>query len=254
MRVPFPRALALACALLAAAACGDDGGAGASDAAPSDGNGGAADAEDLCDGDLTFEGHAFDLDGNGNLFDVRVSDRAAPDTAATSAPNGRVVLCLAPAAELELDATLAGYLARTDRVSTAAMGRLRVFGQAHPLGLFADAQVTAVAADLGLAPPNAGSTWVLVHVVALPGGGPLEGARVELDVDHGGAFARQADGSFVEGDVVAAGGAVLFGGVAVGTDAGVVLTPPASFAGACTGPSSVTPAASTLTGAAFVCE
>src|SRR5690606_20515499 len=136
-----------------------------------------------CAGDLTIEAHAFDLVGGESLFDVAVRDLGSA-SAATSAPNGRVVLCVPPGDQVDLEAELDDGALRVDRVAAAAVGRLRVHGQAHPLGLLAAADLAALAADLGVAPPDAGSTWVVVHGLGSDGA-PLVGAEVTLDVAHG---------------------------------------------------------------------
>jgi hypothetical protein len=256
MRLP-PRASRAALVALAVTAlgCGGDGGGGASDGGPVDGgDDGRPDAEDLCPGQLTVEGHVFDLVSGENRFGVTVAEHDAPASSATSAPNGRVMLCVDRAAEVVLRVTGAGDAERVDRVSAAEVGRFRAAGHAHPFGVMTTADLAALATELGAPPPDGSTTWAIVHVLSLPAGGALLGATVGLDVDHGGGFSRQADGSFVAGSQVAAGGAVLFVEVPITSAPSVIVTPPAGFAGDCTGPSTLFPALSAVSGAAHACE
>jgi hypothetical protein len=219
--------------------------AGAIDAEVSTG----PDAADLCDGDLTVEGQVFELDSGENLFEYEVSDGGG---AATSAPNGRVVLCVGRADEVEVETTGDGAVGRVDNVSAAMVGRVRTTGEAYPFGMLSEASVAALAGELGVDAPAADSTWLVVHVLDGATGAALEGAEVAVSGVSDG-FARQDDGTFVAGAMVAAGGAVLFPEVTVPGTPAVNVTPPEGFAD-CVGPDGPSLLAEGLSGIAFVCE
>src|SRR5687767_8539285 len=98
---------ALAAALVGIVACGDDDSsaidAGLPDAA-------VADADDRCPGELVFEAFAGDLETDAAVFAVELAEVGDEENAATSAPNGRVVLCLPAGGDAELRAEKEEYL------------------------------------------------------------------------------------------------------------------------------------------------
>jgi hypothetical protein len=244
--------LAPVLAALALAGCPADGDdAPAVDAAP-DGTP-RPDAEDLCRGALTVEGGVFDLDGDAALVGATLTEIGEPSHQATSAPNGRVVLCATEGATADVRLELGDGAARTERVAAAAVGRLRAGGDALPLGIWSAAQLAIVAIDLGTTVPDAASTWLLVHVVAADGA-PRTGATVTIGTPHGTVFTRQADGSFLEGDVIAAGGVVLATDVATDDLPDVEVELPDGADDACVGPGAAVGAADAIAGLTFACE
>lgn len=234
-----------ALALALVAACGGDPGSG--DAAPTDGA--TADAEDLCDGEMTIEARVADLATDESLVGVALQATADPGRVVSSAPNGRAVLCVAPADEVDVTASGADVVERTDRIARSAIGKLRAAGAVHPFTMITTGGLADLATALEVAAPDAGTTWVLAHVVR-PDGSPATGATVAIDGASDGSFTRAA-GSFVAGDAIAEGGVVLVANPTATAPLGLSVEP---TSGSCDGPANLSPAAGAITGAVFVCQ
>lgn len=248
---------ALAAALLIAPACGgddeivDDGDPGPIDSGPD----AAVDAEDLCPGALTFEALAANLETGSAEFEVMVTELADPANVESSAPNGRVVLCLPDDADSEVRAEKTDYLTRVDAVPTEVTNALVAAIQPYPLFVISQAAAEALYTDLGTA-FDAGDAQLVVSVLEYPGGTPLTGATVAIDKTPGaGPFARDDGGGFAAGDEIAGGGLILFGNVPpAGGDVAITVTPPDGFDGSCSGPTTLNITAGELSGALFACQ
>ncbi|HEU5059483.1 MAG TPA: hypothetical protein VFU21_23275, partial [Kofleriaceae bacterium] len=211
------------------------------------------DAENLCPGAVTFEAFAGNLESGAAEFEVELSEVADPGNSATSAPNGRIVLCL-PDADSDLRAEKTDYLSRVDAVPGAVAAHFDPEGIAYPLHVISQAAAETLYTDLGttLMAPDA---QVVVSVIEVPAGTPLEGATVEIDKADTGQFARDETGSFAAGNQVAGGGLVLFANVPLaGGDVEVTVTPPDGFRGTCTGPATLPLTAGEMSGAVFACQ
>lgn len=248
-------AAALAAAALLAAGCGDDeivtDGESPIDAGPPDAG---VDAENLCPGALTFEAFAEHLKAGTAEFDVAVSEVANPSNVKTSAPNGRVVLCLPADADSELRAEKADYLSRVDRVPRAVAALFSPDTIPYPLFVISQADFAGLAADLAF-DVDASAAQVVVSVIAADGGAPLIGATVAIDKANDGAVTRDKGGEFTAGDQIAVGGLVLFPNVPLaGGDVEITVTPPDSFRGTCSGPATLGLTAGEMSGALFACQ
>jgi hypothetical protein len=236
-----------ALALALSAACGGD--SGGADAAPIDGA--RPDAEELCPGELTVEVRVSDLASGDNLFDVQVAATADPGRATTSAPNGRAVLCVERADEVDVTAGGDDVVERTDRIARTALGKLRAAGAVHPFAMITAGHLADLATALDVAPPDAGTTWLLAHAVR-PDGSPALGATLASDGASDGSFTRAADGTFAGGDAIAEGGAILVANLTATAPIGLTVEPPAGQT--CDGPANLSPAAGAISGAVFVCQ
>ena len=249
---------ALAAALLIAPACGgddeivDDGDPGPIDSGPPDAG---VDAENLCPGALTFEALAANLETGSAEFEVMVTEVADPGNVESSAPNGRVVICLPDDADSELRAEKADYLTRVDAVPTEVTTALAGAGQPYPLYVIGEAAADALYTDLE-ATFDAGDAHLVISVLEYPGGTPLTGATVAIDKTPGaGPFARDDGGGFAAGDEIAGGGLILFGNVPpAGGDVEITVTPPDGFDGTCSGPTTLNITAGEQSGALFACQ
>lgn len=243
--------------LLCAPACGDDEvgdddgdrptiDSGIPDAAPIDG-------EDLCPGAVTFQAFAGDLESGDATFEVDVSEVADPGNSASSAPNGRVVLCL-PDADGAIRAEKTDYLPRVDSLPTEVAEHFSQEASAYPLFVISEAAADTLYGDLGTT-VMAGDAQVVVSVVEVPDGTPLTGATVEIDKADTGQFARDASGGFADGNEVADGGLILFANVPLaGGDVAITVTPPDGFRGTCSGPAMLDLNAGEMSGALFACQ
>lgn len=253
---PALRLAALAAAVLFSTACGDDEvdddgdlpriDSGVHDAAPFD-------AENLCPGAVTFEAFAGNLESGAAEFEVELAEVGDPGNSASSAPNGRIVLCL-PDADGAVRAEKTDYLARVDALPSAVAGHFSQEGTPYPLLVISEAAADTLYSDLGTT-LMAGDAQVVVSVLEVPAGTPLTGATVEIDKADTGQFARDASGDFTAGNQVAAGGLVLFANVPIaGGDVEVTVTPPDGFRGSCTGPTTLSLSAGEMSGALFACQ
>jgi hypothetical protein len=252
---PLCLVAALGAAALVAAGCGDDeivnDGESPIDAGPPDGG---ADAENLCPGALTFEAWARNLVTGLNEFDVAVSEVADPSNTTTSAPNGRVVICLPDGADSELRAEKTDYLSRVDRVPGAVAALFSPDTIAYPLFVTSQADFEGLAADLAF-DVDPGAAQVVVSVVLAADGAPLIGATVAIDKASDGAATRDEGGAFTAGDQIAAGDLVLFPNVPLaGGDVEITVTPPDGFRGTCSGPATLGLTAGEMSGALFACQ
>lgn len=250
---------AIAAAVLTIApACGgddeivDDGDPGPIDSGPPDAG---IDAENLCPGDLTFQAFAGNLETGSAEFEVELTEVADPGNFATSAPNGRIVLCLPGDADSEVRAEKTDYLPRVDALPTAVTSAVAGSPEPYPLFVIGQAAAEALYTDLGTT-FDAGDAQVIVSVVEYPDGTPLTGATVDIDkTPGGGPFARDDGGGFAEGDAIAAGGLILFANVPLaGGDVVITVTPPDGFRGTCSGPTTLTLEAGEISGALFACQ
>jgi len=248
---------ALAAVLLSAPACGgddeivNDGEPPAIDSGVPDAG---IDAENLCPGAVTFEAFAANLESGSAEFDVAVTEVGNPSNTESSAPNGRVVICLPEDTDLELSAEKTDYLTRVDALPSFVVGQFSPSTLPYPLFVIAEAAADTLYSDLGttfMAPDG----QVVVSVVEYPAGTPLEGATVEIDKADTGQFTRDESGGFADGNAIAGGGLVLFANVPLaGGDVEITVTPPDSFRGNCIGPTALALAAGQMSGALFTCQ
>lgn len=231
------------------AACGDDDAPLADagddpDAARPDG--GEADAGGVCPGQLTFEVGLVDAtsgDPPPVLVDVA---EVGTDNATPSAPNGRAVLCLDGDAEVSFTAD--GYLERRHTVDAEVLALQQTAAAPLTVALHTPADADALVAELGLA-RDVDAALLLVEVRSYPSGATVAGVDVATSIEHGGAFASDADGAFAEGATTGAGGAVLFVNAAAPADADLSITPTG-----CAAPAAVATTANTVSSTLVACE
>lgn len=229
--------LALGALVLAGCGGGDDSPAGD----------GGPDAENLCPGQITFEAGVRDLASLANLASVQVADVDDAGAQASSAPNGRAVLCLDDD-QGELLATRADLLSRRDTLAGGVAQGLRQSLIPYPYELISGEDLDSLYDGLSVTRSDT-ATQVIVAAVSLATGEPVL-ATVSLDVDHDGSFARSDAGLFSAGDEVGTGGAVVFANVP-GSSVAIEVTPPS---GACTGPGELALEPGGLAGAVFACD
>lgn len=201
-----------------------------------------------CGSQLLFTGEYIDWDITTfqGIFDATVSEVGNPDNAASTAPNGRVVLCL-PADRRSVVAFVHDdYLPlryTLDPSSALDVFSLRGLTPARADELFAT--------ELGLALDSA-SAQVLVEVRARSDGAPAVGAAVTLGNVSAGGFTDGGDGVYRPGDTVTSGASILFANVdVVGGSTTVTVTPPTGMT--CSGPDTLALAAGEVTVATFTC-
>jgi hypothetical protein len=248
---------ALAAAALLAACGGDDEIVSDGDVPPIDSGipDAGIDAENLCPGAVTFEAFASNLETGAAEFDVAVTEVGNPTNSETSAPNGRVVLCLPAEADVELSAEKTDYLTRVDAVRGPVAGQFSPDSQPYPLLVISQAAAEALYTDLGATFAD-GDGQVVISVLEMPDATPLTGATVDIDKTPGdGPYARDDAGGFAAGDAIDSGGLVLFANVPLaGGDVGITVTPPDGFTGTCTGPTTLSLTAGQVSGALFACQ
>lgn len=245
---------AAAMTALATLVCGCGESSGGADAAIDAGEADAAadagepDASGPCAGQLLFTGGYVDWDSSDQAFDgvefATWTEVADAQNTATTAPNGRGILCLPLDARSAVDFTHPDYLDLRYTVDpeAAAMGAFEVRGltPARADQLFAD--------DLGVA-RDADSAQVLVAARTYPGGAPAAGATVSLGNAHQGAFTDDGTGAYATGDTLAGGAFVLFANVEVGPGQTTVTVDGVT----CVGPSTLDLMAGGLSVTTFAC-
>ncbi|MEM9490984.1 MAG: hypothetical protein AAGC55_17680 [Myxococcota bacterium] len=253
--------------LALAPACGDDGGDGGDDAGVSD-DAGASDAaevdaaESFCDPGLLFlTGEYIDWDSAPDQFlgvvGAMVSD-AADDLpiSATTAPNGRLIMCLSDPVRSPLTVSQPDYV-RILYTADAAVMAVSAFS----LRGLTPARRDLLFTEIGrVRDVERAQLLVSIDVTdgSAPGlttapGEPAIGAGATLDTPGDGTFVRNAAGNYVEGATLSDGRLLLFSNVPIGDGTvGVTITPPAGAT--CSGPARVTVQAGELSAATFVCE
>lgn len=224
-------------ALCALVACGDGNGDGV-DAPSDDADGLSADGgidgmPGPCPGQLAYQAEVLDWVTGQGIFEATATEVGNEGNTATSAPNGRVQLCL-PLGMSDVRIEADGYLPRTHRVYD------------EPWQLRADANIPAPA--LLITPEDANELYLnlttaafdpnashaLVDVRYYASGEPVVGATVGLGTeDPSLAYARGEDGSFAPGNVVSGGGVVLFANVPNEGEVGIGLSIEGGYVGQC---------------------
>jgi hypothetical protein len=207
--------LILGLGLCAAAGCGDDASpvadARVADAAVDAGipDAGAPDAFDPCPGKATFQVGVVDWASNANLLGVVVTEGATANQA-TSAPNGRVVLCIAKTGPVELHFSHASYLDRVHTTTGEIAAEQYAAGSAPTFRMLSASQEATLYASDGKT-PDAGATTAIVMVRTRPSGADASGATVSIGATNEGAYTPGADvDSLVAGSTTGAEGRVLF--------------------------------------------
>ncbi len=201
------------------------------------------DAFTPCPGETTLEFGVVDWESNENLFDVAV--QVAGGNSASSAPNGRVVICVGQTGPVVFTLMHPDYLPRIHTTSAEHIAVQTGNGIAPSFRLLKDTTLQSVYSDAQITLAAAGTT-VIVMTDSQAGA-----ERADVTVDIGNAF----DGAFTPatnvlsldmGNVSKADGRVLFLNTAVtpttstlSIDNPTGCTFPASFELASTGISSV---------------
>lgn len=228
------------------AGCGDDGG-------PADaGFDAAPDAMSLCPGgELDFEALVTDRATASPAFEVALTEVADPGNTASSAPNGRALLCLSRTGTHEVRGTRADLLSHLMTVDDAAAALHRPQPFAFPMLAAADADAL-IGALSGVGARDAAATQLFVDVREYPGGVPLVGASVSIGASNDGGFHVIGDGSFTTGTTLTDGSTVLFANVA-GTTTTVSVDVPGSQM--CEGAASITlESTGAITSVFFACR
>ena len=219
------------------------------DGSPTTPDGGAADAG-MCGAQLLFTGEYVDWDSTPadamGIYDAQVAAQSNPDGAVSSAPNGRVILCLPASAGSVVTFTHPDYLPVRYTVAPAA-----VDGPFSIRGLTPARADALFSTELGIT-RDVAAAQVLVAVRSYPGGTPVSGAQVSIGNQNVSSFTDTGDGTYGPGDTLAGGAFVLFGNVeTTGGSTTVSVTPPPGTT--CDGPSTIDVAAGEVAVTTFSC-
>ncbi|MCB9562324.1 MAG: hypothetical protein H6709_08255 [Kofleriaceae bacterium] len=237
---------------LGAAGCGDDGPA-APDAATIDGAvpDVMVDADPRpCGADLYFTGGYEDWDSTSQsflgVFGATVTEVADPGNTATTAPNGRSVLCL--------PATGTSQVTYVQQDAPYLPARFTVDADAYRVpytmkGL-KTARIASQFTDLGAAYDDT-TTLVLIEVRHAPDGAQLDDVTVAIE-GAGAGFHRDVDNVFQAGATTAGGAYLLFPNVPPG-DGDLTVTVTATGV-TCHAPATIAAVAGELAVTTVACE
>lgn len=187
------------------AATANDAAADAPDATLPDAGG--PDAFDPCPGQTTFQARVADWASDANLLGISVTDTT---NTASSAPNGRVVLCIEKTGPVELHFTHASYVDRIHTTTGEIAAEQFAAGWSPTFRLLTGPQRSTLYASDGKTPDLAKAT-VVAMVRARPSGDGASGATLAIGAAHDGAYIPGANAdSLVSGAVTDASGRVLF--------------------------------------------
>jgi hypothetical protein len=197
-------------------ACGDDGPSSLTDAAPVDAgidgsiaDAGPPDAFDPCPGEITFQVRVADWSSDENLFGVVVQEG---DTAnmATSAPNGRVVLCIGQSGPVTLNFSHSSYLDRVHTTTGEIAAAHFAAGPGPTFRLLSTAQEATLYASAAITREGTATTAIAM-VSGRQSGADAAGAALVLGATNEGAFTPGGDvDTLVAGATTTADGRVLF--------------------------------------------
>lgn len=204
----------------------------------------------MCGTQLLFTGEYVDWDSSQanfrGIFDTQVAAQSDPGDAVTTAPNGRVILCLPASGGSVVTFTHPDYLPVRYTVEPAA-----VDGPFSIRGLTPDRADALFTTELSVTQDEA-AAQVLVAVRSYPGGTPVAGAQVSIGNQNVGSFTDTGDGTYGPGDTLAGGDFVLFANVeTTGGSTTVSVTPPPGTT--CEGPSTIDVAAGEIAVTTFSC-
>ncbi len=223
----LPALLAIACSSpaptsLDAAVINSDGPAW--DAAAPDA--GAPDAFDPCPGETTFELGAVDWETGNNLPGVLVRESGTSNMA-TSAPNGRVVLCLSGTGPVNILFSKTNYLDRIHTTSSEAIAALYATGMPPTFRMLTPSWAEGLYSAEETSPSNQATTFIAMITNATTGA-PLAGSTVAIDAVEDGAFTMVGP-DLQAGTVTGLDGKVLFmNALLEGNTTGVSVTGPTS--------------------------
>lgn len=196
-------------------ACGDDQ-SPATDAASADAttdggipDAGLPDAFDPCPGKTPFQVRVADWSSDLNLPGIVVQEG---DTAnmVTSAPNGRVVLCIPNTGPVTVRFRNASYLDRVHSTTGEIAAQQYAAGTAPSFQLLSVAQATTLYASAAETRSDAATTVILM-VRTRPSGDDAAGAVLSIAATHEGAYTPGGDAdTLVPGSTTTAEGRVLF--------------------------------------------
>ena len=208
------------------------------------------DAAGPCPGGVEFTGGYEDWDSTDQDFlgivDATYTEVGNKSNTATTAPNGRVEMCLEPIGNSVLTITHNTYLDAVYSMSS----------EANAAGPFAIRGLTAARADQLFTDisetRDVGDAQVIVAVRLYPGGTPVVGAQVSVGNTNDGAFTPNASGAYVSGATTTDDAFVLFANTQLGADTTTVtVTPPNGTT--CDGVANIVVAAGELAFTTFAC-
>ena len=165
------------------------------------------DAFDPCPGETPFEVGAVDWVTGENLPGVSVQERG-DGNAGNSAPNGRVVLCIAGTGPVDIRLTKTDYVDRVHTTTVEAIAAQYSTGIAPSFRMMTTSAADALYVGVGETRSLAATT-----VIAMPThagtGEPLSGATVAITAASDGAYTPDGTG-IVSGAVSQVDGKVLF--------------------------------------------
>ncbi len=194
----------------------------------------APDAFDPCPGETPFEVGAVDWTTGENLPGVAVQARGNGNVA-SSAPNGRVVLCVSGSGLINIRLSKTDYVDRVHTSTVEAIAAQYATGEAPSFRMLTTTDADALYANVGEVRSGAATTVIAMPTNATTGV-PLSGATVAITAANDGAFTPDGAG-IVSGAVSQADGKVLFLNAELGAGTtGASVTGPA----VCEMPESVT--------------
>ncbi len=202
--------------LCLAGACGDDqssapDAATESDASPDAGviDAGAPDAFDPCPGKSTFQVGVKDWASNQNLAGIAITEGGTANSV-TSAPNGRVILCIPLTGTVNIHFSHANYLDRVHTTTGEIAADQYAAGQAPTFRLLSSAQADTLYSSAATGRVTTASTFIAMVREAADGSG-LGSATPTIGATHGGAYVPGADvDTLTAGASTGADGRVLF--------------------------------------------
>lgn len=183
------------------------------------------DAAPPCPGEVFFTGAYEDWDSTDmdflGIFDATYTELGNKSNTASTAPNGRVEMCIAADTDAMFTIAHATYL---DAV-------LSMDAEANVIGGFAINGMTPARADqlftqISLT-RDTNDAQVIVALRMYPEDVPLIGAQVSIAGTNDGAFVVDGSGDYVSGDTTTDGSFVLFANTQIGAGTTTVtVTPP----------------------------
>lgn len=188
---------ALLVAVVAGCSCGGNG--DAVDSGPIDTG---PDVFDACPGELNFETQVLDLITQSTVVGVTdgvtVTEAATANTA-SSAPNGRAILCLSAATDADVLHERANLVTNRMRVTSAAGDRHEAAREPLVSDVSTAANLDGLYTGLGLT-RDAGATTVLIYVRSASFAA-ANGAQVAV-AGAGASYVRDSGGDFEIGDTI----------------------------------------------------
>tara|TARA_R110002073_G_scaffold336295_1_gene531836 strand:+ start:33800 stop:34549 length:750 start_codon:yes stop_codon:yes gene_type:complete len=173
----------------------------------------APDAFDPCPGETPFEVGVVDWNSAENVAGVAAQERG-DGNAASSAPNGRVVLCVSGTGPIAIRFTKVDYVDRVHTTTVEAIAAQYATGVAPSFRMLRTTDADALYISAGETRAATAATVIAMPTNAATGA-PLAGVTVGIAAENDGAYTPDGTG-IVTGDTSLADGKVVFLNAALG--------------------------------------